>query len=152
MCAYVCVCVFVTENLNPIPPGAAVIRQQSNALRTASVFHPLPPPRYLRPLSSSSSPRVKMTDTFKVNMMRCIFHFRLQCGEKKTTHIHALTWSFLTNGWKEKHRAFYVTTLVCGYRYISGGDVFKELLRHRRRKQSGIFKTRGNKNGIEAEM
>lgn len=118
----------------PVPPGAAVIRQQSSALGTASAYDSLLVPRYLLPLPSSNSPRVKMRDTFEANVMRCLFLFycRLRQGGK-TTHAHIDEASFEI--WMEKETlGFYVTALVCFYRYISGRDAFKEQLRRRRRK------------------
>lgn len=107
MCLRIC-----ERKSKPVPPGAVVIRQQSSALGTASAYDSLLVPSYLLPLPSSSSPRVKMRDTFKANVMRCSFEI-----------------------WMEKETlGFYVTALVCFYRYISGRDEFKEQLRRRRSK------------------
>lgn len=79
----VCMCVSICEwKSKAEAPGAAVIRHQSRALWTASAYDSLPPPAYLLPLSSYSSPRVKMRDIFQV--MRCLLHFRQRQGGGRT--------------------------------------------------------------------
>lgn len=74
-----------------------------------------------------------MTDTFKVNMMRCIFHFRLQRGGKNTLIDRAFFFFFFFFDiqMEKEILGFYVTALVCGCHYISSRDFFKKLLRHK---------------------
>lgn len=81
----------------PVPPGAAVIRQQSSALGTASAYDSLLVPRYLLPLPSSNSPRVKMRDTFEANVMRCLFlfSFLLQTETGGKNHARTYWWGLI---------------------------------------------------------
>lgn len=93
----VCVCICEWKS-KAEAPGAAVIRHQSRALWTASAYDSLPPPSYLLPLSSYSSPSVKMRDIFKV--MRCLLHFRQRQGGGEDAHARwwGLIWDMHGKG------------------------------------------------------